>query len=58
MNSSLVITTINSPNQNIKLFSKGCKKNKWNLIIIGDKKSAILIEYIGAFEKAISKNKQ
>ena len=39
MNSSLVITTINSPNQNIRLFSKGCKKNKWNLIIIGDKKT-------------------
>ena len=39
MNSSLVITTINSPNQNIRLFDKGCKKNKWNLIIIGDKKS-------------------
>lgn len=39
MNSSLVITTINSLNQNIRLFSKGCKKNKWNLIIIGDKKS-------------------
>ena len=39
MNTSLVITTINSPNKAINLFSKGCKKNNWNFIIIGDKKT-------------------
>ncbi len=39
MKTSLVITTINPPNQNIKKFIKGCISNKWNLIIIGDKKT-------------------
>lgn len=39
MTNSLIITTINSVNKNIKLLSNGCKKNKWKLIIIGDKKT-------------------
>ena len=39
MTVSLVITTINSPNKNIKFFSEGCKKKGWNFIIIGDQKS-------------------
>ncbi len=39
MNPSLVITTINPPNQNIRLLSKGCKRNGWGLVVIGDKKS-------------------
>jgi hypothetical protein len=39
MNTTLVITTINKPNINIKKFSKGSFKKKWNFIIIGDKKS-------------------
>ena len=38
MSVSLIITTINSPNKNIKSFSNGCKKKQWNLKIIGDKK--------------------
>ena len=36
---SLVITTINKPNKNLRKYSKGCKKKNWNLIIIGDKKT-------------------
>ena len=39
MNVSLVITTINSPNKNIKKFEKNCKKKKWSFIVIGDKKT-------------------
>jgi len=39
MDVSLIITTINKPNSNIKSFSKGCKKNNWNFIIVGDKKT-------------------
>lgn len=39
MKTSLVITTINSPNKNIKFFENGCKKKNWDLIIIGDKKT-------------------
>lgn len=39
MNNSIVITTINKPNNNIKLFSKKSKKKNWSLIIIGDKKT-------------------
>ena len=36
---SLVITTINKPNKNLKQYSIGCKKKNWNFIIIGDKKT-------------------
>lgn len=39
MKTSLVITTINKPNNNIQKLSVGSKKNKWDFIIIGDKKS-------------------
>ena len=39
MKTSLVITTINKVNKNIKLFSKNSKKNKWDFIVIGDKKT-------------------
>ena len=39
MKTSLVITTINKLNNNIKLFSKNLKKNKWDFIVIGDKKT-------------------
>ena len=39
MNVSLVITTINSPNKNIKKFDKNCKNKKWSFIVIGDKKT-------------------
>ncbi len=39
MSVSLIITTINSPNSNIKAFSEGCKKKGWDFIIIGDKKT-------------------
>ena len=39
MKTSLVITTINKPNKNIQKLSNGSKKNDWNFIIIGDKKS-------------------
>jgi len=39
MKTSLVITTINKPNNNIRLFSKNSKKNKWDFIVIGDKKT-------------------
>ena len=39
MKTALVITTINKPNKNINSFSSNSKKKKWDLIIIGDKKS-------------------
>ena len=39
MKTSLVITTINSPNKNIRKFVEGCKKKNWKLVIIGDKKT-------------------
>ena len=39
MNTSLVITTINKPNSNIKKFSFNSKKKKWDFIVIGDKKT-------------------
>ena len=39
MKTSLVITTINKPNKNIKKMMNLCKKNKSKLIIIGDKKT-------------------
>ena len=39
MKTSLVITTIYRPNNNIKKFVDGCKKNDWDLVIIGDKKT-------------------
>ena len=39
MKTALIITTINRINRNILRFSNYCKKNKWDLIIIGDKKS-------------------
>ena len=39
MKTSLVITTINKPNQNIRNFSKNCKSKKWDFIVIGDSKS-------------------
>ena len=39
MKTSLVITTINSPNKNIRKFVDGCKKKSWKLVIIGDKKT-------------------
>ncbi len=39
MKTSLIVTTINKPNQNIRKLSDGSKKNDWNFIIIGDKKS-------------------
>ncbi len=39
MKTSLVITTINSPNKNIRKFEDGCKKKSWKLVIIGDKKT-------------------
>ncbi len=36
---SLVITTINKPNKNLKKYAKGCKKKNWKFIIVGDKKT-------------------
>ena len=38
MDVSLIITTINKPNSNIRSFSKGCKNN-WDFVVIGDKKT-------------------
>ena len=39
MKTSLVITTINRFNKNLRNFSINCRKNNWLLIMIGDKKS-------------------
>ena len=39
MKKTLVITTINKPNKNINFFSRYCKKNKWEMIVVGDKKT-------------------
>ena len=45
---SLVITTINKPNKNMKAYESGCKKNKWNFIIVGDKKTPKNFKLAGA----------
>ena len=37
----LVITTINKVNKNILEFSKNTKKNLWNFIVVGDKKTPV-----------------
>ena len=39
MNISLVLTTINNINKNINTLSKQSKLKKWDLLIIGDKKT-------------------
>lgn len=39
MNISLVLTTINKVNKNINILSKQSKLKKWDLVIIGDKKT-------------------
>ena len=39
MKGSIVLTTINKPNINIKKLTKLRKKNKFDLIIIGDLKT-------------------
>jgi len=36
---TLVVTTINPPTPAVQQLAKGCKKNKWNFIIIGDESS-------------------
>jgi len=36
---SLVITTINKPNKNMRLYDVGCKQKGWDFIVIGDKKT-------------------
>ena len=39
MKISLVITTINKFNKNLRNYSNNCNKNKWQFILIGDKKT-------------------
>ncbi len=39
MKVSLVITTINLPNKNIKKFDNQCKKKKWSFLVVGDHKT-------------------
>ena len=39
MKLSLVLTTINKPNKNIKIFSEKCKEKNWKFLIIGDSKT-------------------
>ena len=39
MKTSLVITTINNPNKNIRSFEKNCKIKDWSFIVVGDKKT-------------------
>ena len=58
MKTSLVITTINKPNKNIKKLINLCKKNKSKLIIIGDKKTPknFKIQY-GFFYNVINQKK-
>ncbi len=43
---SLVITTINKPNDVIKRYLTLCKNSKINYIIIGDKKNSFLFKKI------------
>jgi len=38
-NASVVVTSINSPNEILKAISDGCRKNGFNFILIGDTKS-------------------
>ena len=46
MKTSLVITTINRPNKNIKHFEENCAKKKWSFVVIGDKKTPQKIQYV------------
>ena len=39
MKTALVRTTINNTNKNILRFSRECELNKWDFIVIGDKKT-------------------
>ena len=39
MKLSLVLTTINKPNKNIKIFSQKCREKNWRFLIIGDAKT-------------------
>ena len=39
MKTSLVITTINNPNKNIRSFEKNCKIKDWSFIVVGDNKT-------------------
>ena len=41
MKTSLVITTINRLNKNLKLFSTKCRDKNWDFYLIGDKKTKI-----------------
>ena len=45
MKTSLVITTINKPNKNIKELVNLCKKNKSKFIVIGDKKTPRTLKF-------------
>jgi hypothetical protein len=36
---SLIITTINKPNRNMRMYDMDCKKNNWDFIVVGDKKT-------------------
>ena len=58
MKKYVVITTINKPNKNIKKISKLCKKNNYDLVIIGEKKtpSNFAMQYGNFFWTIRSKN--
>jgi hypothetical protein len=45
---TLVVTTISEPQNVLKLLSEGCKRHKWNFIIVGDVSSPINFNLPGA----------
>jgi len=57
MKTSLVITTINKLNKNLKFFAKMCKIKKWDFYLIGDKKTKIISNKNNSFYFNIAKQK-
>ena len=57
MKTSLVITTINKPNKNIKELVNLCKKNKSKFIVIGDKKPQRTLKFHMVFYNVLNQKK-
>ena len=57
MKTSLVITTINKLNKNLKLFSEKCRDKNWDFYLIGDKKTKITANKKNSFYFDIPKQK-
>ena len=56
MKTSLVITTINRLNKNLKLFSTKCRDKNWDFYLIGDKKTKITTSKKNGVNQVFTKN--